>query len=67
MKCIINRRAEFSASHRYCLSELTEADNHRLFGACSRFPGHGHNYELYVSLEGELDDYGMVDKFSTMP
>ncbi|MEM9276127.1 MAG: 6-carboxytetrahydropterin synthase, partial [Cyanobacteria bacterium P01_F01_bin.143] len=24
MKCIINRRADFSASHRYWLSELTE-------------------------------------------
>ena len=66
MKCIINRRAEFSASHRYCLSELTDADNHRLFGACSRFPGHGHNYELYVSLEGELDQYGMVENLSTV-
>lgn len=66
MKCIINRRAEFSASHRYCLSELTSAENIRLFGDGSRFPGHGHNYELYVSLEGELDEYGMVENLSTV-
>lgn len=60
MKCIINRRAEFSASHRYWLPELSEADNRALFGQCANAPGHGHNYVLYVSMEGELDEYGMV-------
>jgi len=64
MKCTINRRAQFSASHRYWLPELDEAENQRLFGACSRFPGHGHNYVLYVSLEGELDKCGMVENLS---
>ncbi len=64
MKCTINRRAQFSASHRYWLPELDEAENQRLFGACSRFPGHGHNYVLYVSLEGDLDKYGMVENLS---
>ena len=66
MKCIINRRAKFSASHRYWLPELNEAENQRLFGAGSKFPGHGHNYVLYVSLEGELDQYGMVENLSTV-
>ena len=64
MKCTINRRAQFSASHRYWLPELDEAENQRLFGACSRFPGHGHNYVLYVSLAGDLDRYGMVENLS---
>lgn len=60
MKCIINRRAQFSASHRYWLPELSDAENVTQFGACTRFPGHGHNYVLYVSMVGELDEYGMV-------
>lgn len=60
MKCIINRRAQFSASHRYWLPELTEAENVEKFGPCTRAPGHGHNYVLYVSMEGDLDEYGMV-------
>lgn len=60
MKCIINRRAQFSASHRYWLPELSEAENTKQFGPCTRAPGHGHNYVLYVSMEGELDQYGMV-------
>ncbi len=60
MKCIINRRAQFSASHRYWLNELSDAENARRFGPCINFPGHGHNYVLYVAMEGDLDEYGMV-------
>ncbi len=64
MDCIIHRKAEFSASHRYWLPELSEEENQKLFGLCSRFPGHGHNYVLFVSLAGELDQYGMVQNLS---
>jgi len=60
MKCTINRRAQFSASHRYWLPEFSEAENLLRFGACARFPGHGHNYVLFVSMLGDLDEYGMV-------
>ncbi|CAN5762009.1 6-carboxytetrahydropterin synthase [soil metagenome] len=60
MKCIVNRRSQFSSSHRYWLDELSEHENLRLFGKCARAPGHGHNYVLNVSLESELDPYGMV-------
>lgn len=60
MKCVINRRAQFSASHRYWLNELSEAENVKRFGPCTRSPGHGHNYVLFVAMEGELDQYGMV-------
>jgi len=66
MDCIIHRRAQFSASHRYWLPELDEAENLRRFGAASRFPGHGHNYVLYVSLGGKLDQYGMVQNLSVV-
>ncbi|AFZ04376.1 6-carboxytetrahydropterin synthase [Calothrix sp. PCC 6303] len=60
MQCIVNRRAQFSASHYYYLPELSEAENLQKFGACSKFPGHGHNYVLFISLLGEVDEYGMV-------
>lgn len=66
MECIISRRAQFSASHRYWLPEFDETENQRLFGACTWFPGHGHNYVLYVSLIGEVDQYGMVENLSTV-
>ncbi|MEO1386119.1 MAG: 6-carboxytetrahydropterin synthase [Cyanobacteria bacterium J06634_6] len=60
MKCTVNRRSQFSASHRYWLEDLSAEENQQLFGKCTRQKGHGHNYELYVSMESELDDYGMV-------
>jgi 6-pyruvoyltetrahydropterin/6-carboxytetrahydropterin synthase len=60
MKCIIHRRAEFAASHRYWLPELSEAENQAAFGLCAQPKGHGHNYVLYISLYGDIDDYGMV-------
>ena len=60
MRCIINRRSQFSASHRYWLDELNAKENQQLFGKCTRLPGHGHNYDLHVSLEREVDPYGMV-------
>ncbi len=59
-KCVINRRAQFSASHRYWLPSLSEAENIEQFGACTKFPGHGHNYVLFVSMFGEIDESGMV-------
>ena len=58
--CVITRRACFSASHRYWLPELSEQLNIDRFGACSRAPGHGHNYELIVAMAGVLDGDGMV-------
>lgn len=64
MECIVNRRAKFSASHRYWLPELSDEENKARFGANARFPGHGHNYLLYVSIMGELDKYGMVQNLS---
>jgi 6-pyruvoyltetrahydropterin/6-carboxytetrahydropterin synthase len=64
MKCIINRRAQFSASHRYWLSDLSEAENMQKFGLGAQFPGHGHNYVLFVSLIGDIDEYGMVQNLS---
>ncbi|MGB3694288.1 MAG: 6-carboxytetrahydropterin synthase [Spirulinaceae cyanobacterium] len=63
MKCLISRRAQFSASYRYWLPELSEAENLHRFGAESRFPGGGHNYVLSVSALGEIDKYGMVQNF----
>ena len=65
-KCVITRRACFSASHRYWLPELSEEENRASFGPCSIAPGHGHNYELIVSMEGLLNEYGMVLNLSNV-
>ena len=59
-ECVITRRACFSSSHRYWLPEKSEEENLTLFGKCSLAPGHGHNYELIVSMGGKLNEDGMV-------
>jgi len=64
MQCIVVRRAQFAASHRYWLPELSASENIGQFGAGSQFPGHGHNYVLFISLAGEIDEYGMVVNLS---
>lgn len=51
----ITRRAEFSASHACYLPHLSAEDNRRLFGASSNQRGHGHNYQVEVTLKGEPD------------
>ena len=58
--CVITRRACFSSSHVYRLPELGETENSARFGPCAIKPGHGHNYELHVSMAGRLDGDGMV-------
>ena len=60
MDCVIYRRAQFAASHRYWLPELTSEENAERFGLAAKFPGHGHNYEVFVGMRGAVDRYGMV-------
>jgi 6-pyruvoyltetrahydropterin/6-carboxytetrahydropterin synthase len=58
---VITRKVEFSASHMCRRPELSEEENRRLYGAAANPHGHGHNYVLEVSLEGEPDPVtGMV-------
>ncbi len=52
---IITRRVTFSASHRLISSELSEQENRALFGKCYEPNGHGHNYEVEVSLKGTVN------------
>ena len=51
----LTRKAEFSASHYYHNPELSQEENQRLFGKCNNLNGHGHNYTLEVTVEGEVD------------
>jgi 6-pyruvoyltetrahydropterin/6-carboxytetrahydropterin synthase len=52
---LITRRAEFSASHVCSNPDLSHGDNQRLYGAAANPHGHGHNFTLEVTLEGEPD------------
>ena len=52
---VLTRRYRFSASHRLCSPSLSEERNREVFGKCSNAFGHGHNYFLEVSVEGDPD------------
>lgn len=51
----VTRRESFNAGHRLFRPELSDEENHRIFGKCSNPSGHGHNYTIEVTLEGEVD------------
>jgi 6-pyruvoyltetrahydropterin/6-carboxytetrahydropterin synthase len=58
---LITRRIDFSASHRCASPQLGEAENLAIYGDEANPRGHGHNYTLEVTLEGEADPItGMV-------
>jgi 6-pyruvoyltetrahydropterin/6-carboxytetrahydropterin synthase len=58
---LITRKAEFSASHRTVRQDWPEAKNAEVYGESANPHGHGHNYLLEVTLEGEPDPVtGMV-------
>jgi len=57
----LTRRAEFSASHVCSNPSLSEAENQALYGLAANPHGHGHNYVVEVTVEGETDPVtGMV-------
>jgi 6-pyruvoyltetrahydropterin/6-carboxytetrahydropterin synthase len=51
----VTRKYRFSASHRLHTDSLSESENARVFGKCNNPYGHGHDYELEVTLRGVVD------------
>jgi 6-pyruvoyltetrahydropterin/6-carboxytetrahydropterin synthase len=54
-KVTITRRVHFSAAHRLHSPELSDEQNRATFGMCNNPNYHGHNYELEISVEGDVD------------
>ena len=55
MTASVTRIYRFSASHRLHTDALSDAENARIFGKCNNPFGHGHNYELEVTVHGPID------------
>ncbi len=51
----VTRRVHFNAAHRLHNPAFSDDENVRIFGLCNNPNYHGHNYELEVSVEGEID------------
>jgi 6-pyruvoyltetrahydropterin/6-carboxytetrahydropterin synthase len=56
----LSQKFEFSAAHRLNNPAITDEQNRAAFGKCSNPLGHGHNYELQVTLRGEPDRNGVL-------
>ena len=52
----ITRRERFNAAHRLFRHDFTDEQNLEVFGKCSNPNWHGHNYELFVTVKGNIDD-----------
>lgn len=51
----LSQRFEFSAAHRLHCASMSESENLEVFGRCNNPNGHGHNYELEVTVVGAPD------------
>lgn len=51
----LSQKFEFSAAHRLNSSELSLEENVATFGKCNNPHGHGHNYEVQVTVAGVPD------------
>ncbi len=55
MAIAVTRKAHFNAAHRLFNPKWSEQKNTEVFGLCSLPNYHGHNYELDVTITGEVN------------
>ncbi|MCO6495232.1 MAG: 6-carboxytetrahydropterin synthase [Bacteroidetes bacterium] len=55
MKATVTRKAHFNSAHRLHVPTWSDEKNRSYFGLCNNPNYHGHNYELEVSVTGDID------------
>ena len=51
----ITRRESFNAAHKLARPDWSQEKNTEVFGKCANPNWHGHNYNLYVTVKGEIN------------
>ncbi len=51
----ITRKEHFNAAHKLFNPAWSEEQNTTVFGKCANKNWHGHNYELFVTVKGEIN------------
>lgn len=51
----LTRRERFNAAHRLYKEDWSDEKNFEVFGKCSNPNWHGHNYQLFVTIKGEIN------------
>jgi 6-pyruvoyltetrahydropterin/6-carboxytetrahydropterin synthase len=63
----LTRRERFNAAHRLFRADWDDEKNMEVYGKCSNPNWHGHNYNLYVTVKGEMKpDLGYVVDLKTL-
>jgi len=58
---LVTRKAHFNAAHKLWNPQWDQARNEEVFGKCANKHWHWHNFELWVTVAGEVDpDTGFV-------
>jgi len=52
----LTRRYGFSAAHRLHAPALSDAENKAVYGKCNNPNGHGHNYEVEITVAAPVDE-----------
>jgi 6-pyruvoyltetrahydropterin/6-carboxytetrahydropterin synthase len=55
MEISVSRKSHFNAAHRLHVASWSDEKNRVVFGSCNNPNYHGHNYDLIVTVIGELD------------
>jgi 6-pyruvoyltetrahydropterin/6-carboxytetrahydropterin synthase len=55
MRVTVSRKAHFNSAHRLYRKDWSDEKNNQIFGKCNNPNYHGHNYDLSVSVTGEID------------
>src|SRR4029079_13864663 len=51
----LTRAEHFNAAHKLYNPQWSHEKNEQVFGKCANENWHGHNYELYVTIKGQVD------------
>lgn len=51
----ITRKEHFNAAHKLFNPNWSEEQNEAVFGKCANKNWHGHNYELFVTVKGQIN------------
>lgn len=51
----ITRKASFNAAHKLSRPDWSEEKNSEVYGKCANPNWHGHNYQMYVTVKGEIN------------
>jgi 6-pyruvoyltetrahydropterin/6-carboxytetrahydropterin synthase len=51
----ITRRESFNAAHKLSRADWSDDKNLEVYGKCANPNWHGHNYQLYVTVKGEVN------------